>query len=262
MNRWFDTHCHLNDSAFETDCAEVIRRMTVGGVDRAVVVGCDAESSAQAVVLAEEYGGLFATVGIHPHDAKTYDRYVEDGLISFLHHPKVVAFGEIGLDYHYDHSPRPVQQEVFRTQIRLAKTVRLPLVIHEREATADLLRILEEEKAGENGGVMHCFSGSAETARIVVEMGFHIGVDGPVTFANARKIPEVLQAIPLERLLLETDCPYLTPHPHRGKRNDPTYLPLIGEAVARILEMRPEEIARQTTANAEKLFRLTNICEG
>lgn len=256
MSLWFDTHCHLNDPEFEKDRDEVIRRMMEARVGRAAVVGYDAQSSALAVELADAYPGLYAAVGVHPHDAKTYDQAVEDGLRSLLSHPKVVAFGEIGLDYHYDHSPRPVQQDKFRLQIRLGKAAGLPLIIHEREATADLLKILEEEAAGEHGGVMHCFSGSPETAKIVVEMGFHIGIDGPVTFANARKIPEVLQAVPINRLLLETDCPYLTPVPYRGRRNEPAYLPLVGEAVAKILGMTTEAVARQTTENAEKLFLL------
>jgi TatD DNase family protein len=165
-----------------------------------------------------------------------------------------VALGEMGLDYHWDKSPKDIQKEVFRKQIRLARKVKLPIIIHNREATADILEILKEEKAEEVGGIMHCFSGSPEVARECVNMNFYISLGGPVTFKNAKKPKEVAAEVPLEKLLIETDCPYLTPHPFRGKRNEPGYVKLVAEQIAEIKGLSYEEVAETTTKNAKKFF--------
>lgn len=257
MSSWFDTHSHLNDEDFADDQMDVIARMREAGVDRTVVVGYDAPSSERAAALTK-HPGIYAAAGIHPHDAQTYSPEIEALLRRLLAEEKVVALGEVGLDYYYDYSPRQIQQEVFRQQIRLAKAIGKPLIIHEREAVADTLQILREERAEAVGGVMHCFSGSLETAKILLDMGFYIGVDGPVTFKNARKLPEVVPNLPADRIVLETDCPYLTPVPHRGERNEPAYIPLIGETVAKMRGWTVEETARRTTENAERLFGLSS----
>ena len=172
----------------------------------------------------------------------------------WLQHEKVVALGEMGLDYHWDKSPKDIQKEVFRKQIRLAKKVKLPIIIHNREATADIIEILKEEKAEEVGGIMHCFSGSPEIALECIKMNFYISLGGPVTFKNAKQPKKVAELVPLDRLLIETDCPYLTPHPYRGKRNEPAYVKLVAQEIAEIKGKTLEEIGAITTENAKKLF--------
>lgn len=256
MSFWIDTHSHLNDPAFETDREETIRRMLEAGVRRALVVGYDLPSSVAAVEMAKSHEELFAVVGVHPHDSKDYCDEVEVLLKQLLQHSKVVAVGEIGLDYHYDHSPRSTQEEVFRRQLCLARNVNRPVVIHTREATEDTMKILAEEGVETVGGVMHCFSGSPETAREALQLNLMISIAGPVTFSNARRLPEVVRETPLDKLLVETDCPYLSPHPLRGKRNEPANIPLIGREVARLLEISEDELAKQTWENAVRLFGL------
>lgn len=256
MSLWIDTHCHLNDPAFDRDREETIQRMLEAGVGRGIVVGYDRESSVAAVELAQRYPMLYAVVGMHPHDSKDYSDAFEAEMISWLREERVVAVGEIGLDYHYDHSPRPVQAEVFRRQLRLAKALQKPVVIHMREATEDTMRILEEEGVETIGGVMHCFSGSPETAQEALGFNLMISIAGPITFPNARRLPEVVQTTPLDRLLVETDCPYLSPRPLRGKRNEPANLPLVGREIARLLEIGEEDLAKRTWENAQRLFRL------
>lgn len=255
MSPWIDTHSHLNDPDFDRDRNETIQRMLEAGVHRAIVVGYDLASSKAAVKMAQEFEALYAVVGVHPHDSKDYNDKTEAEIEQLLQQEKVVAVGEIGLDFHYDHSPRSVQQVVFRKQIQLAKKVGKPVVIHTREATEETMRILSEESIEAIGGVMHCFSGSPETAREALRLNLMISIAGPITFSNARRLPEVVRETPLDRLLVETDCPYLSPHPLRGKRNEPANLPLIGREVARLLEMGEEELARRTWDNAERLFR-------
>ncbi|KAB2329121.1 TatD family hydrolase [Bacillus mesophilum] len=251
---FFDTHVHLNAEQFEDDVQEVIDRAVEEGVTNMVVVGFDRPTITRAMELVEKYDFLYASVGWHPVDA--IDMTDEDLLwIEELSaHSKVVALGEMGLDYHWDKSPKEIQKEVFRKQIRLAKKVGLPIVIHNREATADIVAILKEEEAAEVGGIMHCFSGSAETAQECVEMNFLISLGGPVTFKNAKKPKEVAEVIPLEKLLIETDCPFLAPHPYRGKRNEPSYVTLVAQQIAEIKEVPVHEVAKATTDNAKKLF--------
>lgn len=250
----FDTHVHLNAEQFQEDLEEVIERAKTAGVSKVVVVGFDRPTILRAMELVEQYDFMYASVGWHPVDA--IDMRDEDlhWLEELSHHPKVVAIGETGLDYHWDKSPKEIQKEVFRKQIRLAKKTKLPIIIHNREATADIVAILKAENAAEVGGIMHCFSGSAETAKECVEMNFYISLGGPVTFKNAKKPKEVALEIPLDRLLIETDCPYLAPHPHRGTRNEPSYVKLVAEQIAEIKNITLEEVAEATERNAKKLF--------
>lgn len=251
---FFDTHVHLNAEQYSEDLSQVIDRALQEGVSKMVVVGFDRPTIEKAIDLADRYDFIFASVGWHPVDA--VDMTDEDllWLEELSSHPKVVALGEMGLDYYWDKSPKDVQKEVFRKQIQLAKKVNLPIIIHNREATADIVEILKEEGAEQVGGIMHCFSGSPETAKECVNMNFYISLGGPVTFKNAKKPKEVADAIPLEKLLIETDCPYLAPHPYRGKRNEPSYVKLVAEQIAEIKNVSVEEVARITTDNAKKIF--------
>lgn len=252
----FDTHAHLNAEQFNEDLEEVIARAQEAGVTNMVVVGFDRPTITRAMELVESYEFIYACVGWHPVDA--IDMTEEDlkWIEELAAHPKVVAIGEMGLDYHWDKSPKDIQKDVFRRQIRLAKKVKLPIVIHNREATQDIVEILKEEGAAEVGGIMHCFSGSAETAKECVNMNFYISLGGPVTFKNAKKPKEVAAEIPLDKLLIETDCPYLAPHPFRGKRNEPSYVKLVAEQIAEIKGLTYEEVAEATTQNAKKCFAI------
>lgn len=250
----FDTHSHLNAEQFKDDLQEVIARMKEVGVSYTVVVGFDEVTIKKAIELAETYDFIYAAVGWHPVDAIDMTEEHLKWLEELAAHPKVVALGEMGLDYHWDKSPKEVQKEVFRKQIRLARKVNLPIIIHNREATQDIVDILKEENASEVGGIMHCYSGGVEVAKQCVEMNFLISLGGPVTFKNAKKPKEVAMEIPMEQLLIETDCPYLTPHPFRGKRNEPSYVKLVAEEIAQLKGLSYEEVAAKTTENAKKLF--------
>ncbi|PQD93943.1 hydrolase TatD [Pradoshia eiseniae] len=252
----FDTHVHLNDDQFADDLEEVIERARLNGVERVVVVGFDEKTIKRAMELIDTYDFMYAAIGWHPVDAIDLTDSYLDWIEELTAHPKVVAIGEIGLDYHWDKSPKDVQQAVFRRQIQLAKKLDLPIIIHNREATEDVVTILEEEGAAEVGGIMHCFSGSPETAKRCLDMNFYISLGGPVTFKNAVKPKEVAKEVPLDRLLIETDCPYLAPHPYRGKRNEPSYVKLVAEQIADLKELSFDEVARATTENANRLFRI------
>ncbi|WP_243525402.1 TatD family hydrolase [Bacillus pseudomycoides] len=250
----FDTHSHLNAEQFKEDLQEVIVRMKEAGVSYTVVVGFDEVTIKKAMELAETYDFIYAAVGWHPVDAIDMTEEHLIWLEELAAHPKVVALGEMGLDYHWDKSPEEVQKEVFRKQIQLAKKVKLPIIIHNRDATQDIVDILAEENAAEVGGIMHCFSGSVEVAKQCIGMNFLISLGGPVTFKNAKKPKEVAMEIPMEKLLIETDCPYLTPHPFRGKRNEPSYVKLVAEEIASLKGISYEEVAKITTENAKGLF--------
>lgn len=250
----FDTHVHLNAEQYKEDLEEVINRAQSEGVSNMVVVGFDTPTITKAIELAEKYSFIYASVGWHPVDAIDMTEQDLIWLEELAAHPKVVALGEMGLDYHWDKSPKDIQKEVFRKQISLAKRVKLPIIIHNREATQDIVNILKEEGAEEVGGIMHCFSGSKETAKECMDMNFYISFGGPVTFKNAKSVKEVASVIPLDKLLIETDCPYLTPHPFRGKRNEPSYVKLVAEEIAELKTLSYEEIASITTTNAKKLF--------
>ena len=221
-----------------------------------IVVGFDRKTIQRAIELSEKFSFIFAVVGWHPVDAIDCTEEDLEWIESLATQPKVVGIGEIGLDYYWDKSPKEIQQKLLRRQIRLAKKVNLPIVIHNRDATQDLIQILKEEKASEVGGIMHCFSGSAETAIECVKMNFYISLAGPLTFKNARQPKEVVERIPLENLLIETDCPYLAPHPHRGKRNEPAFVKLVAEEIALIKNQTFDTVAKVTTENAKRIFRL------
>jgi TatD DNase family protein len=274
-----DTHAHLDFPQFDADRQEVITRAQEAGVEIIVNAGAGLEASQAGVVLAETYPQVYAAVGVHPHEAKTLNEDVLEELRALAQHPRVVAIGEIGLDYYRDRSPRPVQRQAFQQQLALAKELGKPIIVHDREAHKDVMGALRRwvregyqpsatshqpsaisHRPSAIGhqpvGVMHCFSGDLAMAREVIEMGFYVSIPGPVTFTNARRLPELVHALPLERLLIETDCPYLTPHPYRGKRNEPAYVRLVAEAIAQIREIPLEQVARITTANAQALFGL------
>lgn len=250
----FDTHAHLNDAKFSEDIEETIVRAQQAGVEFINVVGFDRPTIEKALDLANRYDWIYASVGWHPVDAIDMTEKDLEWLEDVAKHPKVVALGEMGLDYYWDKSPKEVQKEVFRKQIQLAKKLKLPIIIHNREATQDIIQILKEERADEVGGIMHCFSGSVETAKECIKMNFYISLAGPVTFKNAKKPKEVAKEVPLDRLLIETDCPYLAPHPYRGKRNEPAYVKLVAETIAELKGISLEEVAEITTDNAMKLF--------
>ncbi|WLR41917.1 TatD family hydrolase [Bacillus carboniphilus] len=252
----FDTHAHLNAYQYDEDLQEVIDRAKEEGVTNIVVVGFDTETINRAMKLIEEYDFLYAAIGWHPVDAIDMTDEHLKWIKELSSHPKVVAIGEMGLDYHWDKSPKEIQKEVFRKQIKLAKEVNLPIIIHNREATSDVVEILQEEGAREIGGIMHCFSGSLEVAKQCLDMNFFLSFGGPVTFKNARKVKEVAKEVPLDRLLIETDCPYLTPHPYRGKRNEPSYVKYVAEELARLKEKSYKEIVQITEENAKKLFAI------
>ncbi|MCY9694867.1 TatD family hydrolase [Paenibacillus alginolyticus] len=251
-----DSHTHLNAEQFNEDQDEVIQRALDAGVTRIVNVGFNRETIPSSIALAERYDFIYSTVGWHPVDAIDMRPGDLEWIEELCKHEKVVAIGEIGLDYYWDKSPKEVQQRVFREQIRLARKLGMPIVIHNRDAHQDILHILKEEKAEEVGGIMHCFSGSWETAKQCLDMNFHISFGGPVTFKNARQPKEVLAQVPLDRLLIETDAPYLTPHPFRGKRNETGYVRLVAETAAEIRGVTLEEIAEITTNNAIRLLGL------
>ncbi|MED1740024.1 TatD family hydrolase [Bacillus swezeyi] len=253
----FDTHAHLNAEQFNDDLEDVIARAKEEKVEHIVVVGFDRPTITRAMELVKEYDFIYAAIGWHPVDA--IDMTDEDlaWIKDLSSHEKVVAIGEMGLDYHWDKSPKDIQKDVFKKQIALAKEVNLPIVIHNRDATEDVVAILREEGAEEVGGIMHCFTGSAEIAKECINMNFYLSFGGPVTFKNAKKPKEVVKQIPNDRILIETDCPFLTPHPYRGKRNEPSYVKLVAEQIAELKGLTYEEVAVMTTENAKKLFGIS-----
>lgn len=255
----FDSHTHMNDRQFDQDRDEALRRAREEyGVSRILNIGFNRETIPATLALAEKYDFIYAAVGWHPHDAKDCTVEDLDWLESLVDHPKVVALGEMGLDYYWDNSPRGVQESVFRQQIRLARELDLPIIIHDRDAHRDVVRILREERAEEVGGVMHCFGGDWEIAEQCLQMNFMIGLGGPVTFKNAETPKEIARRVPIDRMLVETDAPYLAPHPKRGKRNETGYVRLVAQAIAELRGMTLEEVAHHTSDNANRLFRIEN----
>ena len=253
-----DTHCHLTMPDFEADRSAVIQRAIDAGISHMITIGTDIEDSKRAIALAEGYEFIYAAVGIHPHDARdiTDIENVSDTIKILASKKKVVALGETGLDYHYMHSPAEIQQEHFRLEINLAKSLGLPVIVHSREAKEDTLRILKEEKVEVTGGVLHCFSGDMDMAEKALNMGLYISFSGVITFKNAKKMHDIVKAIPLNRILIETDAPFLTPVPHRGKRNEPAYVKYMAEKIADIKGISLEELGNTITDNAARLFRL------
>ena len=251
---YFDSHAHLDDARFQQDFDEILARMAENRVTRMMNIGCDLPSSENSVRLAERFDWVWATVGSHPDDADHVDEARIAVYRQLAKHPRVKAIGEIGLDYHYEDVLRGVQQQAFRMQMALAEELSLPVVVHEREAHGDGLAIVDEFPNVR--GVFHCFSGSPELAHELVRRGWYIGFTGVVTFKNARRAVETAQSIPLDRILIETDCPYMAPEPYRGRRNDPSYVPLVAQKIAALRGISAEETAQATWDNACRLFRI------
>ncbi|MBQ8841542.1 MAG: TatD family hydrolase [Ruminiclostridium sp.] len=253
VHKIIDTHAHYDDEAFNADRDELIKNMLNTNVDRIITVGCSLERSRTSIELAERYDRIYASVGIHPDECYDLpDDYIEQ-LRLMSRHSKVVAIGEIGLDYHYEGYKKDIQIKCFKEQLELAQELNLPVIIHSREATQDTLDILQEYKPK---GVMHCFSGSAETAQKIIDLGMMISFTGVLTFKNAKKAVEACKIIPMDRLMLETDCPYMTPVPHRGERNNSSYTYHTDEKVAEIKNMSVNEVIEICNANAVSFFNL------
>lgn len=254
--KYIDTHAHLNDPIFAEDLADVLLRASDAGVDDIVVVGYDLASAQHAQRLAEAHTGLWATVGVHPHDAPEANDLGLAQLGALVQQPKVIGIGEIGLDYYWNTWPKDQQQESFRRQIDLAKQCKLPFIVHDRDAHGDVLNLLREQAPYEKQFIMHCFSGSVEFAKDCIRLGGYISLAGPVTFRNAAKLLDVAREVPLERLLVETDCPYLAPDPHRGKRNEPSYVPLVVAAIARQRGVEAHIVGESLVQNSRLIFGL------
>lgn len=252
----FDTHSHLNSPKFADELDDLIARARENGVRKIVIPGYDYESNVRSLEIAAAREGIYAVVGYHPCDLNdlTDDHYQK--LYDWAKRDEVVGIGEIGLDYHWDTTTPELQDQMFRKQIAIAKELDLPIIIHDREAHGDILKILQEEDAGKVGGIMHCFSGSWEFAQECMKLNFYISFGGPVTFKNGKRPAEVASKVPLDRLLVETDAPYLTPEPYRGKRNEPAYVKHVAEKIAELRGLAFEELAAETAANACRLFRI------
>ena len=249
----FDTHAHLSDEAFDADRHELIPKLMDAGVEKFIDVACDVRSASRTIYLLERYPFVYGTIGMHPHDVRVMNNALMDEIKKYLEHEKMLALGEIGLDYHYDLSPREDQRKWFAEQLDLAKQLGYPVVLHIREAFGDCMDILRAHRDGLRG-VMHCYSGSVETAYECLDLGLKFSFGGAVTFKNAKKPIEVVSALPLDSIMLETDCPYMTPVPHRGERNDPSFIHLTCEKVAEIKGIDPEEMAQITYDNAVRVF--------
>ena len=257
-----DSHAHIDGPEFEADREEVIERARSAGVSVILNVGTgDPHSGAfeRAIELGKKHESVYTAIGTHPHDARLYDDQAEDKIKSLIKSERVIAWGEIGLDFHYDNSPRDVQIAVFKRQLQAARECDLPVVIHTREAESETIEILKSDYAGvERRGVFHCFSGSMQLAQRAIELGFMISFSGIVTFKKADELREVATQVPLDRLLIETDCPYLSPIPHRGKRNEPAYVVEVARCLAGLHGVEVEEIGRVTTENFNRFFTITS----
>ena len=255
MRVYFDSHAHLDDRRFDGDRADVLRQMAEQRVTGMMNVGCSWESSLRSVALAEEHAFIYAAVGSHPDAADEVDEEVLNVYRALCReNPKIKAIGEIGLDYHYEDIPREIQKKAFRAQMALAEECGLPVIIHEREAHQDGMDIVREFPKVR--GVFHCYSGSAEMARQLVDLGYYVGFTGVLTFKNARRALEAAGAVPRDRVVLETDCPYMSPEPFRGKRNDPSRLYRMAEALAEVWRISPEEVQAMTFENGKRLYRI------
>ena len=251
----FETHAHYDDEVFNEDREQLLAGLPEKGIGRVINVGASIETTRTTLALAETYDYIYAAVGVHPSDIDGLNEETYSWLKEQTAHPKTVAVGEIGLDYYWDKENHEKQEYWFRRQIALAREEKLPMIIHSREAAADTLRVMKEEKSEEIGGVIHCFSYSVEMAEEYLKMGFYLGIGGVVTFKNAKKIKEVVQMAPMERILLETDSPYLAPVPYRGKRNSSLYLPYVVQEIAELKGISEEEVIETTEKNAVRLFR-------
>lgn len=251
-----DTHVHLNAEQYVDDLDEVIERARENGIEKMVVIGCDRPTIERTMELIDEHEDIYGVIGWHPVDAIDCTDEDLEWIEQLSKHEKIVGIGEMGLDYHWDKSPKDVQKDLFKKQIELAKRVNLPIIIHNREATEDCVAILKEMHAEEIGGIMHAFSGDESVADEIIDMNFYVSLGGPVTFKNAQLPKDIAVHVPIDRLLVETDAPYLTPHPYRGKRNEPAYVKLVAEKIAELRQISYEELAQTTSENAKRLFKI------
>lgn len=251
---FFDSHSHYDDERFDADRDEILSSMNENGVSNIINVASDIPSSYSSVKIAEKYDFIYASVGVHPHEVKDMGKSDLEEIRKLSCHEKVVAIGEIGLDYYYDHSPRDKQKYWFKKQMDLAYELKLPVIIHSRDAMEDTINICKECKIV--GGIIHCFSGSAESAKIFLDLGYHISFAGPITFKNSKNLPKVAEIVPWDRILIETDCPYMAPEPHRGKRNSSLFVKHTAEAIAKIKGVDLDFVAKVTGDNAKRLFSI------
>lgn len=252
-----DTHAHIDFPDFDADRNDVISSAFQSGLSAIINIGTDLPTSLKSVELADEHEGIYASVGFHPHDSKKYTKQDREKLERLAQHPKVVAIGEIGLDYYRDYSPRDIQQSVFADQLAMAREFEMPVVIHVREAMADCMRILREQKVHQIGGVLHCFPGTAEEARAAADMNLLVAFGGSLTFKKSRA-SKTASEVPLEHIILETDCPFITPEPFRGKRNQPAYVRYAYDALAKIKNLPLDSIEKTVDENARRLFNLND----
>ena len=260
MTQFIDSHCHIDGPEFDDDREDVIARAVAAGVTAMLNVGTGNPHSGaleRAIELSEKHTSVYCAIGVHPHDAKLFDDRAEQRLVGLAKgSSRVIAWGEIGLDFHYDHSPRETQREVFRRQLRIARSLSLPVIIHSREANEDTIQILREElRSYDRAGILHCFGGTLDMAQEAIELGFYVSFAGTLTFKKAEDLRDIASQLPLERLLVETDCPYLTPVPFRGKRNEPARVVETAKCLAGIHGRSLDEIGRITTENFARLFR-------
>lgn len=262
--RLTDTHCHINFEHFDEDRSQVISRALDSGIEKMLIPGVDLETSRSALALAEKHPQIFVAVGVQPNSGMSWTSSTLKELESLASHPKVVAIGEIGLDYYWDKTPKELQAKIFYGQLELALEMELPVVIHNREATKDILRMLASWHSKlleidsvliNRPGVLHSFSGNLAEANKAIEMNFHLGISGPVTYKNAEKLREVVSEIEINNLIIETDSPYLTPQQYRGQRNEPSYVRFVAKKIAEIKQLSEEEVAKTTVKNSEKIFR-------
>lgn len=253
----FDTHAHINVKQFEDDAAEVIQRAKEHEVSQIAVVGFDHPTIEKALELSRDYEGIYPIVGWHPTEAGSYSDEVEEQLVELIQNENIVAMGEMGLDYYWMEDPKEVQQDVFRRQIRVAKELDIPITVHNRDSTEDVYKVLKEEHIEDVGGIMHSFNLDPEWMERFLDLNMHISFSGVLTFKNAPKVKESAKRVPLDKVLIETDSPYLSPEPNRGKRNEPSYVRFVAEKLAELRGMTLEEIGKLTTDNAHQLFRLT-----
>ena len=258
MTEWFDSHCHVDEEAFDEDREEVLSRMKANGITRCAVIGSDMETSRRAAAFAAAHSGIVAAGGIHPHEASRFREDDLDELRDMYQDRRIRAIGEIGLDFYYDHSPRDLQREVCIRQMELAWELKAPVAYHIRDAHQEMLEIMKSMKARLTGGIIHCFSGSAEIAKEYLKLGYFISFAGPLTFKKAPRLQEAVKLIPKDRLLIETDSPYMAPEPMRGRRNEPSNVRYVGLKMAELRGEEPDEVAAFTTENAMRIYGINS----
>ena len=258
MTEWFDSHCHVDEEAFDEDREEVLSRMKANGITRCAVIGSDMETSRRAAAFAAAHSGVVAAGGFHPHEASRFRESNLDELREMYQKGRIRAIGEIGLDFYYDHSPRDVQREVCIRQMELAWELKAPVAYHIRDAHQEMLEIMKGMKARLTGGIIHCFSGSAEIAKEYLKLGYYISFAGPLTFKKAPRLQEAVKLVPKDRLLIETDSPYMAPEPVRGRRNEPANVRYVGLKMAELRGEKPEQVAAFTTENAMQVYGINS----